>query len=195
MTFGKRQLVIAAMVVALGSAVYLNWQFSGTTPVDVTSTDESTTKQLGQTTYVNTEISGKNTSSQPENNVKAVNSDEKSVDTGHFAAMRAKRDEANSKAVEALEDIVESASSDEAAKKDAVAAAEKLAKAIKAQADIENEIKLKGFEDAYVSVNNENCSVYVYKGTLDDAAAVVIKDIVSRQLGTSYGKIAIAQSE
>ena len=69
MTFGKRQLVIAAMVVALGSAVYLNWQFSGTTPVDVTSTDESTTKQLGQTTYVNTEISRKNTSSQPENNV------------------------------------------------------------------------------------------------------------------------------
>ena len=28
MTFGKRQLVIASLVVALGAAVYLNWQFS-----------------------------------------------------------------------------------------------------------------------------------------------------------------------
>ena len=28
MAFGKRQLVLAALVVALGAAVYLNWQFS-----------------------------------------------------------------------------------------------------------------------------------------------------------------------
>ena len=27
MAFGKRQLVLAALVVALGAAVYLNWQF------------------------------------------------------------------------------------------------------------------------------------------------------------------------
>ena len=29
MGIGKRQLVLAALVVALGAAVYLNWQFSG----------------------------------------------------------------------------------------------------------------------------------------------------------------------
>ena len=31
MAFGKRQLVLAALVVALGAAVYLNWQFTGDT--------------------------------------------------------------------------------------------------------------------------------------------------------------------
>ncbi|MFR1479586.1 MAG: hypothetical protein ACLSB9_29800 [Hydrogeniiclostridium mannosilyticum] len=29
MGFGKRQLILAALVVALGTAVYLNWQFTG----------------------------------------------------------------------------------------------------------------------------------------------------------------------
>ena len=29
MKFHKRQLILASLVVALGTAVYLNWQFSG----------------------------------------------------------------------------------------------------------------------------------------------------------------------
>ena len=198
MTFGKRQLVIAAMVVALGTAVYLNWQFSGTDPVSMKTNEESTEKQLGQTTYVNTELKNTDTSkktAQLTDETKAVNADETKITAGHFSAERTKRDESNSKATEALSDILESASSSEAAKKDAVTAAEKLAKTIKAQGDIENEIRLKGFEDAFVSVNNDSCSVYVYKGKLDDASAIVIKDIVNRQLGTAFEKITVAETK
>ena len=59
MTFGKRQLLIGALVAALGAAVYLNWQFSAAQPVSVAGSSEaSSVKQLGQTTYVNTELSG-----------------------------------------------------------------------------------------------------------------------------------------
>lgn len=29
MKMGKRQVILAALVVALGAAVYLNWQFAG----------------------------------------------------------------------------------------------------------------------------------------------------------------------
>ena len=35
MTFGKRQLVIASLVVALGAAVYLNWQFSDSGKIEI----------------------------------------------------------------------------------------------------------------------------------------------------------------
>ena len=28
MSFGKRKIILASLVVALGAAVYLNWQFS-----------------------------------------------------------------------------------------------------------------------------------------------------------------------
>ena len=68
MTFGKRQLVIAAMVTALGTAVYLNWQFSGVEPVSVNDKPSSisTSKQLGQTTYVNTEVSNAESSKKHE---------------------------------------------------------------------------------------------------------------------------------
>lgn len=202
MTFGKRQLVIAALVVALGAAVYLNWQFSGTDPVSVAGTEESSTKQLGQTTYVNTEVSSSSSkaetkteesSKQLTDKTKAVNAEESSVDTGHFATERAKRTQSDAKAVEALSDIIESASSSDSAKKEAVSAAEKLAKDIKAQSDIESEIKLKGYDDVFVSINNDSCNVSVFGGTLDDAAAITIKDIVNRQAGTAFDKITVAQ--
>lgn len=201
MTFGKRQLVIASLVVALGAAVYLNWQFSGNDPIAVSDTKESSYKQLGQTTYVNTELDNvqpkKTTaeSSTPKltDTTKAVNADESAVDTGHFAAERKKRSQSDSKAVESLSEIIESASATESAKKEAVAAAERLAKCIKAQSDIESEIKVKGFEDVLVLINNESCNVSVFGGTLDDAAAIVIKDIVNRQGGISFEKITVAQ--
>ena len=30
MKYGKRQLILASLVLALGAAVYLSWQFAGT---------------------------------------------------------------------------------------------------------------------------------------------------------------------
>ncbi len=203
MTFGKRQLVIAALVAALGAAVYLNWQFTGNAPIAGADTQETGEKQLGQTTYVNTEIGGEDQdlpqSSKTESSIvmtdkiKPVSAQGSSVDSGHFASERVKRTQSNAKAAETLADIVESASSSDAAKKEAVASAEKLAMMIKAQSDIESGIKAKGFEDAFVSVNNGSCSVMVYGGKLDDASAIAIKDLVNRQAGISFEKITVAQ--
>ena len=33
--FGKKQIVLASLVLALGAAVYLNWQFAGTNKLPV----------------------------------------------------------------------------------------------------------------------------------------------------------------
>ena len=43
----KHYILAAALVLALGAAVYLNWQFSGTPLIKPTS------KELGAATYVN----------------------------------------------------------------------------------------------------------------------------------------------
>lgn len=199
MTFGKRQLVIAALVVALGAAVYLNWQFSGVQPVTVTDTESETAKQLGQTTYVNTEISNSSDISETtsenssvEVNTSAISSLSKEQQE-YFANERIKRSQSQEKAIESLSDIIESASSSETAKQEAVKSAENLALAIKAETDIESEIKTKGFEDCLVSINNDSCSVIVPKGKLDDAAAISIKDIAVRQGGIDYDKITISE--
>ncbi len=203
MTFGKRQLVIAALVVALGAAVYLNWQFSGNDPAAVAGTEESSTKQLGQTTYVNTEVTSSGSSKSESKNEESSKTTDKTKPaaaedadiSGHFADERTKRSQSDAKAVETLSDIIEAASSSENAKKEAVAAAEELASNIKAQSDIESEIKSKGFEDAFVSINNNSCNVLVYGGKLDDASAIAIKDIVNRQAGTAFDKITVSESK
>ena len=208
MTFGKRQLVIASLVVALGAAVYLNWQFSDSENIIAAENESSSAKQLGQTTYVNTELSAsevsktetsaasekqtKETSGQTSQTAKKVNAE---VDNGHFAAERSKREKSNEKSIESLTDVIEAASADESAKKEAVKTAEKLSTYIKAQTDIENEIKTRGFEDVLVIINNENCIVSVYGGKLDEASAISIKDIVNRQTGINFDKITVSQAE
>ena len=214
MTFGKRQLVIAAMVTALGTAVYLNWQFSGVEPVSVNDTPSSisTSKQLGQTTYVNTEVSNAESSKKPESSktesskteketqsskVKQTVSENKSNLTKeqqeYFSSERAKRSQSQDKATEALADIIESASSSETAKKDAIKIAEKLADNIKAESDIEAEIKTKGFAECHVSINNNNCTVIVSKGNLNEATAITVKDIVYRHANIDFDKITVTE--
>lgn len=200
MTFGKRQLVIAALVVALGAAVYLNWQFSGVQPVTVTDTESETAKQLGQTTYVNTEISNSSDISETTAEESSVAANTSATGSAlsreqqeYFANERINRSQSQEKAIESLSDIIESASSSESAKQDAVKSAEKLALAIKAESNIESEIKTKGFDDCLVSINNDSCSVIVPKGKLDDAVAISIKDIVGRQGGIDYDKITISE--
>lgn len=56
MGFKKRQLVLAALVVSLGAAVYLNWQFAGTPDIIATSTSQSD-KELGAAALVNASAS------------------------------------------------------------------------------------------------------------------------------------------
>ena len=63
MAFGKRQLVLAALVVALGAAVYLNWQFSDNRDLLATNTVTSSQKELGEAQYVNNSVSGGDVSS------------------------------------------------------------------------------------------------------------------------------------
>ena len=52
MKFGKKQLVLASLVLALGAAVYLNWQFAGTNRLPVGESSEESS-QLGAAQLVN----------------------------------------------------------------------------------------------------------------------------------------------
>ncbi len=202
MIFGKRQIVIAALVAALGTAVYLNWQFTGTNSTEIAAKDESSVKELGQTTYVNTEIkpessaqtSAEETSAKGTDKTKKANAEVSDDPANYFYSDREKRKESNDKALEALADIIESASSSESAKRDAVKSAEKLAAAIKLQSDLEAEIRAKGFKDAFVTINNENCSVCVYGKKLDDASVITVKDIVHRQAGIEAESILVSEA-
>lgn len=217
MTFGKRQLIIGALVAALGAAVYLNWQFSGAQPVAVSENSESSVsaKQLGQTTYVNTEISGvevsdeKSVSDKSDSDEHASGNDESkstadvkaaasenysgltAEQSDFFESERAKRDEIQTKAMSDLTELVKASDGTENAKAEAVKSADSLASIIKMQGDIETEIKTKGFSECIVSINNSACTVIVPKDGLNEATAVTIKDIVNRNSSIDFDKTTI----
>ena len=188
MTFGKRQLMIGALVAALGTAVYLNWQFSGVQPVSVSGADESSSisKQLGQTTYVNTELSGEEAyPSDISDDAEQANAEETVPEAAETAAAaddkltgeqreffrseKEKRDDLHEETMEELKEILEAADSSENA----------------------TEIKAKGFSECITAINNSFCTVILPKNELNDASVVTVKDIVSRHAGVEFENITI----
>lgn len=218
MKFGKRQLLLASLILVLGAAVYLNWQFSGVKN-DLAATevvnDNETDKQLGQAQFVNlnsvadtgSEISDDTTSknesikqtdtpvtsgttSSSDNS--SSNSDTKKSES-YFAEAKLNRQKAQDDAVDMVKDILEDATASETAKAEAVAQASKIANIIQQQSNVESLIKAKGFSDCLVFIQNAECSIVVSGLGLDDTLAITIKDIVTGQTGISADKIKITE--
>ena len=127
MKLGKRQFIIAALVVALGAAVYLNWQFSANDSLLANADESSKThdhlKEIGEAKYVNTSASKKSESSKSETTsnelIKETNAkaDEKSE---YFAQAELKRKQAQDEELELMNNIIEDNDKNEAAKTEAV---------------------------------------------------------------------------
>lgn len=202
MKFGKRQIIMAGLVVALGAAVYLNWQFSGNTEMlSPTNTTAQAGKELGQAQYVNSSsdstIPDSNAENATENNsLASENSDDKKPGLStnkeeYFAQAQTDRQKAQDEISDLAQQILESAEENDAAKTEAVAHAAQLAKNIEQQSNIESLIKAKGFEDCIAFIQNNECSIVVSDDDLTDEDAVIIKDIVSGQSGVEFDKIKI----
>ena len=197
MTFGKRQLVIAALVASLGAAVYLNWQFTGTSAAVETKSEESssTASSLGKTTYVNTEpvntsVPQESSSSESSKETKEQSAPESS---GVFSKERKSRSESYAEAIEAINEAAESVSASEEAKKQAEADAAQLARIIKTQGDLESLIKLRGFDDVFVTINNGTCTVTVSGGETSEENLLIIRDLVNRHSGIGFDQITVTQ--
>jgi stage III sporulation protein AH len=189
---GKRQLVLAALVVALGAAVYLNWVAYGNN--ELPATDAVTSgRELGETLLVN--------ASGTENGKTDSGANSSAVDTGtvagsdYFTSARLSREKARDESVETLKKIVSGAEETDTAKQTAVSKANTIAESIVKEAEIENLIKAKGFADCVAFLQGEECSVVVKTKSNSQNDAIVIRDIVSGQTGLSYDKIKIVECE
>lgn len=195
MNFGKRQLVLAALVVALGAAVYINWQFSDNKDLIYTNKVTST-KELGQAAYVNNEMSSviADQQSSTESNINNTDSQSSEDSTDYFSKARINRQSARDEAIDTLKEILEGAKSSDQAKAEAVAQSAVLANNVEQEANIENLIIAKGFKDCVAFLQNGECSIVV--NTTDgllESEAILIKDIVAGQSGITYDKIKIVE--
>lgn len=201
MKFGKRQLVLAALVVALGAAVYLNWQFADNNAL-IQQTSASANKEIGQAQFVNNST---DSSVSKDKNTGGNTSSNSSKDTGgkktqpsedalaYFAQVKVERQKTHDGAVDLAKEVLEAADSSDEAKKEAVVKAAEIAKNMEQETNIESLIKAKGFSQCLAFIQNGECSIVVCKGELDDDGVISIKDIVAGQSGIEFDNIKITE--
>lgn len=203
MAMGKRQLVLAALVVALGAAVYLNFILNGNntqlpaTQAVASNTDSGAGRQLGQTVLVaGSAVSGKTSASSAKGKATSSVSSKAAVTTGTddwFSQEKLTRQKTQDEAKEEIAKVIENTKATASVQKDAVEKAAVITQNILKQADLETLIKAKGYPDCIVTLGNGQCNVVVKTKQNSQNDAVVIQDIISGQTGLSFDKIKIIE--
>lgn len=178
MKFRKQHILVAALVLALGAAVYLNWQFSGTPLVSETA------KELGAATYVS------NSATATADEVKTTSVDMMSPES-KLAQARTNRTQAQDKALREAENILSLSDSSDDAKAEAVKAANNIEQRILAQSNIEGILSAKGYPSAVCFISDSGCTVTLLSTELNDEAPLIIKEAVISQTEIEFNNIVI----
>lgn len=196
-SIGKRQIVLATLVVALGAAVFVNWYYTkpdaekANTGVTVTEQATQAAGNLGDALLVNSSTASSKDSTQES---KAQQAQAQAEDE-YFAQARLNRSTAHDKAVEALKKTIEDSKASSEAVKTATQELATLSKAIKLEADTENLINAKIGSPCVVVIGSNTAQVVVGKGVLKDNVTVQIKEIVLKQTGFSVENITIMEAK
>ena len=200
MKYGKRQLILASLVLALGAAVYLNWQFAGT-GVQVEESSAETSSALGaaqlvNNNYVETVSDGVESTagevSEPDAEATQGEASEAAAPAAEkLSDARMTRQTARDEAVEMLDDILNDAEADSAVKEAAVSEASAIAQNILKETNIESLVAAKGFSECVAYINDNTCTIVV-NGDMEDAQnALIVRDIAAAETGFSADQIKI----
>lgn len=180
MKIKKQHILAASLILALGAAVYLNWQFSGTPLISPSS------KELGAATYVSKDAEA--TADEP-----AAKTNADLTPEGKLAKARTERTQAQDKALSEAKNILELSDSSDDAKAEAVRSADAVERRILAQSNVENILEAKGYSGALCYISDGGCTVTVRKDDLKDDSPVIIKDAVLSQLDIEFNNIVIVE--
>ena len=174
----KKQLMVMALVVALGLAVYLN-VYLVDSPALTAGTDveeeqpEKDDTNLGDATFVGTEVS------DPEESY------------SYFDEARQKRTAAREEALSIIQEVLDSAQASAVDKAQATQRATAIAENVLQESNIENLIAAKGFIDSVVYIDGERCSVVVQAEELQPQESLQILEIVVSQSAVAADKVQI----
>lgn len=180
----KRNAVVSLVLVLVCVAVYLNWRYAG----DVAQTQGKT---LGESVLVNGEEDG-----AP--NGDAV--DEAAVyenDGDYFASARLTRQQARDSALALLQEAAAEENADQSVLDEAAASIQVLASYTLSEAQIENLVTAKGYEDCVAFMGDESISIVVPSDEDGLSATDVAKitDIVITETGYRADQIKIMQTD
>ncbi len=182
MKLHKRHIVLAALVLALSAAVFVNWRFSDSE----SSLISDVSKELGAATYVNADAQS------TDDEVSSVAKQTTKADE-YFAKALLERQQALDNAVDTAQDTLKLADSSDEAKSIAVEQLNKLEDNIVIESNIESILKAKGFSQCLCMIADDACSVAVLKSELKDNAPLIIKDAVLSQCEIDFNSITIIE--
>ena len=186
----KRNAVVAAIVLFVCAAVYLNWTYQGQETADAGKT-------LGQAALVSGQTSDPLLSSTASPAVAETSQPAGTESSGYFASARLNRQEARDSALTILQDAAADESADEAMKEETAMAIQSLADYTVAEAQIENLVTAKGYADCIAFISDESVSVVVSTGgsELTDADVAKITEIVTDETGCEASQVKIIPAE
>ena len=165
--FGKGQIVVGVMVLALAAAIWLNTKYLPTS-----------TTYLGESAYVD---------NKTESN--AVETATKAED--YFTTAKNERKKVREDALEEVEEILRDSKLSDADKKATLEKLQKITKNTANEVNIENLLKAKGFAQAIAIIGDNEINIVVKSDGLTTANTMQIQDIVTNQTDISLSKIKI----
>ena len=187
----RRNGVVAAMLVLVGAAVFLNWKYTG--EAGEAAAQEAGTKILGQSTLVSG--TGDAAAGSGGEDLAADGGDGEAVYTGsdYFASARLTRQQARDNAIGLLEKAAGEEGADKAVANEASQGIQVLASYTLTEAQIENLVTAKGYKDCVAFMNDDSVSVVVAtdSGELTGEDVAKITDITKSETGYPAGSIKI----
>ena len=178
--FGKKQWVLAVMVMLLGAAVYLNYYVAEQAPpavgagTDVTQTTTTATRALGESQFVN--------------NTTAAASD-------YYATVRQEREQAREEALAILKDALQDVKLDDETQRETLEEVALVAMAVEQENAVESLVKAKGYADCVAFIEGDHCHVTVKTDSLTEAQTLQIAQIVMTQTDVPAANINIMAVE
>ena len=206
MKLWKRNAVVAAIVLFVCVAVYLNWSYHKDNNTDAGKTLGEAALVGGQTS--DPLLTGGTASASPspspspsagESGETSGQQEENSTsETGsnYFDSARLNRQQARDSALSLLQEAAGDENADQAMKDEANASIQTMASVTVSEAQIENLVTAKGYADCVAFIGDNSVSVVVSNNgvSLTDADVAKITEIVTDETGMEASKIKIIEA-
>ena len=176
MIIGKRQIILAALVLGLGMAVYMNWQYTRVS-VELPVTELLEWQEGGPTTYGEAQYVGVTGTGEE----------------AFFVEAQISRQRSRDQAAETLSAMLANAELSYDQRAELTMRAVQLANSIETEGKIENLIRGKGFEDVMVYYDSLRADVMVRTEGLLSHEANQIRDIILRETSITPQQITIVE--
>lgn len=164
MVVGKRQIVLAALVMGLGCAVYLNWEYTKM-DTNIDTAVAETGKNYGDAQFVSSE-----------------------EEDAYFAEAKLSRTKSRDEAAEALSEMLADAELEADQKAELAMKAAELAQSIEIEGKMENLIQAKGFDECMVYYDTDRVDIVVKTDGLTDDEVMQMRDIAIRETSVPGGE-------